>query len=57
MAGYKVNSQKLVTVFYTIVRLAEKKNSVKPCFTTVTNNMKYLVILVKHLKGRQVSDE
>ena len=51
MAGYKINSNKLVAFLYSKVNHAEKEIREKIPFTIVTNNMKYLgVTLTKKVK-------
>jgi hypothetical protein len=42
MAGYKINSNKLVAVLYSNDKKAEKEIRETTLFTIVTNNIKYL---------------
>jgi len=44
VAGYKINSNKSVTYFYTNDKWAEKEIRKTTPFTIVTNNIKYLGI-------------
>ena len=51
MAGYKINSNKSVAFFYTKGEQAEEEIRGTTSFTIVTNNIKYLgVILTKQVK-------
>jgi hypothetical protein len=51
VAGYKINLNKSVPFFYTKDKQAEKEIIERKPFTIVTNNIKYLgVILTKHWK-------
>ena len=51
VSGYKINSKKSMTVLYTKDKQAEKEIRETTPFTIVTNNIKYLgVILTKKVK-------
>ena len=51
VAGYKINSNKSVPFLYSKDKQAEKEIREKTPFTIVTNNIKYLgVILTKQVK-------
>ena len=51
MAGYKINSNKLVALLYTNDRLAGKEIRKTKPFTITANNIKYLAItLTKNVK-------
>jgi hypothetical protein len=53
VAGYKVNSKKSVTLFYTANKWTENEVREKIAFTLSTNNIKYFGLIVtkqvKHL--------
>ena len=63
MAGYKINSNKSVVFHYSKDKQAEKEIREMTSFTIITNNIKYLaVILTKQIKKSvglvlQVSEE
>ena len=51
VAGYKINSNKLVVILYTKDKQAEKEIRETTPFTIVTNNIKYLgMTLTKEVK-------
>jgi hypothetical protein len=51
VAGYKINSNKLVAILYTNEKQAEKEIRETTPFTVATNNIKYLgVTLTKQVK-------
>ena len=51
MSGYKINSDKSVPFLYTNDKCAEKEIRVTTPFTIITNNIKYLfVIITKQVK-------
>ena len=52
MAGYKINSNKLVVFFYSKDKQAEKETRETTPFTLVTNNIKYLGVTL----AKQVED-
>lgn len=43
VAGFKINSKKLVALLYTNDKLSEKKVKEMTHFTIVTNSIKYLI--------------
>jgi hypothetical protein len=56
--GYKTNSSKSAAFLYTNYKLAKKENRETAPFTIVTNNIKYLgLILTKQVMDLQVSEE
>ena len=50
MAGYKINSKKLLPLFYINYDQAEKEIREATPFTVTTNNMILPVTLTKHLE-------
>ena len=52
MAGYKINSNKSVTVLYSKDKQAKKEIREKICFTIVTSNIKHFgMTLTSHVKN------